>query len=162
MKLDIASLAIGAALGFAIVAATAEFVMLPATTGPAHQTAVSTVASGNDNSAHFFMSGLITEISDDTMVIDQTFGNPEYHDNPAVAVKLSRGAAFVSCVGTGILGESCKDSVVSRIGKEQVYVCVHTRVHNWEFYSGKIWADSSCGPFSAPGGQRERSVIEIR
>jgi hypothetical protein len=85
-------------------------------------------------------------MSEDMMILDQTFGRPDFNDNPRVIVRLD-WAAFVSCVGTGTPGEGCRDSVSSRIGKEPVVLCMHTRIYDGEFYAGKIWADSGCGPF---------------
>jgi len=147
MKIEAASLAGGIGMGVAIVTvAVVVFVMQPGRIILDKETAMAAIASSNNT--HFFMSGLIKEISDDVMIIDQTFGNPQYHDNPAVTIKLDRGAAFVSCIGTGIPGESCRDSVTSRIGEEQIHVCAHTRMYNGEFYAGKIWTDAGCGPFN--------------
>jgi hypothetical protein len=147
MKLDVTSLAIGAGIGVAVVTvAVVIFVMQPERIILDTETAMAVIASSNNT--HFFMSGLIKEISDDAMIIDQTFGNPRYHDNPAVTIKLDRGAAFVSCRASSVLpGETCKDSVANRIDEEQINVCAHTRMYNGEFYAGKMWADSACGPF---------------
>ena len=62
-----------------------------------------------------------------------------------VIVGLNGEAAFVSC---SLIepASSCKESVLDRVGKEPVNVCVHTRLYNEEFYAGKIWADAGCGP----------------
>jgi hypothetical protein len=144
MKLNAASLAIGAGIGVAIVAAAvALFLMQPGRIILDGEQDMAAFAS--NNGSHFFMSGIIKNISDDEMTIDQTFGNPEYLDNPNVKIRLDRGGVFVSCHGRDVPGESCKDSVVARMG-EGVYVCAHTRMYNGEFYAGKIWADSGCGP----------------
>jgi hypothetical protein len=146
MKIDTASLAIGAGIGVAIVTvAVVVFVMQPGRTVLDNETLMAAITSTNNS--HFFMSGVIKELSDDAMIIDQTFGNPDYNDNPAVTIRFDRGGVFVSCEGSGVPGESCRDSVASRISEEPVYVCTHTRIYNGEFYAGKIWADTGCGPF---------------
>jgi hypothetical protein len=145
MKFDIASLGIGAAAGAAIVTvAIAIFAMQPEKVVLDSELAKSAVAA--NNGTHFYLSGLVTEMSGDMMILDQTFGRPDFNDNPRVSVRLD-WAAFVACVGTGTPGEGCKDSVSSRIGKEPVYLCALTRMYDGEFYAGKIWADSGCGPF---------------
>jgi hypothetical protein len=110
-----------------------------------NETAMAVIAS--NNGSHFFMAGLIKEISEDEMIIDQTFGNPQYHDNPSVKIRLERGSGFVSCRGTGAPDETCRDSVSSRID-EGVHVCALARMYNGEFYAGKMWADQICGPFN--------------
>jgi hypothetical protein len=146
MKLDVASLAIG--IGIAVVTvAVVVFVMQPGRIILDNETAMAVIASSNNT--HFFMSGLIKEISDDTMIIDQTFGNPEYNDNPNVKIKLERWSGFVGCRGTGAPNETCRDSVYNR-ADEEVYVCVLTRMYNGEFYAGKIWADTNCLPSVDP------------
>lgn len=146
MKLDVASLAIGAGVGVAIVATAAVvFLMQPGRIILNGEPEMAAFAS--NNGSHFFMSGIIKNISDDEMTIDQTFGNPRYLDNPNVKIRLNRGGVFVSCYGRDVPGESCRDIVAARID-EGVYVCAHTRMYNGEFYAGKIWADSGCGPFA--------------
>jgi hypothetical protein len=145
-----ASLAIGTGIGIAIVAA---FVVLMQPGKAVLESEPAMAAITSNNGSHFFMSGIIREISDDEMTIDQTFGNPEYHDNPNVRIRMDRGAAFVGCQGTGTPDESCKDSVTARIG-EEVYVCALARMYDGEFYAGKIWADSGCGPITVQNMDR--------
>lgn len=145
MKLDIASLAIGVGFGVTVVTAVVVvFVLQPGRVVLDKEPAMIAAVAAN-NGTHFFMSGLVMEISDDMMILDQTFGRPEFNDNPRVTVRLD-WKAFVSCVGTGTPGEGCKDSISSRLGKEPVYLCAHTRMYNGEFYAGKIWVDRGCGP----------------
>lgn len=106
----------------------------------------------NSNRTHFFMSGLIKRISADSMVIDQTFGHPEYTDNPNVTVRLDRGAVFLNCYDMQA-GQNASDpgSCSKVITDDQIadglFVCAHTRMYDGEFYAGKIWLNSACGPF---------------
>jgi hypothetical protein len=148
MKLDGVSLAIGVGMGF--VAATVSFIAFVLQPGQialdSEDTVVAAVTA--NNRSHFFISGLIAEMSNDTIILDQTFGRPDFNDNPMVTVRLDRGAAFVACVGTSMsTEETCEESISNRLGKEPVYLCAHSRMYNGEFYAGKIWAESGCGPF---------------
>ena len=148
MNVDITSLAIGAAIGVAVVTIVIVVLVLPEKVGLDNQRTMAAVLANNQT--HFFMSGLVIQMSDGIMVLDQTFGRPDFNDNPSVEVRLD-WAAFVSCVGTGTPNEECEDSVANRVGKEPVSVCALTRMYNGEFYAGKIWADSGCGSFSVEG-----------
>ena len=98
----------------------------------------------NSNRTHFFMSGLVKQITPQSMVIDQTFGHPEYTDNSNVTIRLDRGAVFVNC---GYDIESCRKTITEEQIAKGLYVCAFTRMFNGEFYAGKMWLNSSCGPF---------------
>lgn len=147
MQLDTTSLAIGVGIGIAVVTAVAVvFVILPGS-GIIESETLAADAFSSSNQSHFFISGPVKELSDDLMILDQTVGRPELNDNPAVKLRLDRGAAFVSCIGTEDPMDNCEKSITKRLGKVPVWVCAHTRLYNGEFYAGKIWADSGCGPF---------------
>jgi hypothetical protein len=143
MKLDGTSLVIGIGTGvsavtIAMIAFFAQFSQSVVEELPLITNVVA------NNQSHFFMSGLLTRMSDNVMILDQTFGRPEFNDNPSVIVRLDGGAAFVSC-NPSEPANSCKESVVNRLDREPVYICAHTRMYNGEFYAGKIWADAGCG-----------------
>src|SRR5262245_13615260 len=145
MKLNSASLAIGIGIGIAVaIAAIVVFVMQPGRVILDNEIAMAAVVSSNN--MQFWMSGLITEISDDKMTIDQTFRNPQYTNRQDVKVRLDH-AGFVSCRASDVLfDETCEDSVVRKVGEKQVVVCALTSLYNGEFYAGKVWADAACGP----------------
>jgi hypothetical protein len=144
MRLDGISLAIG--IGIGVAAVTTAMIALLAQATESTLEGLPLIANVvSNNQSHFFMSGLLTNMSDNAMVLDQTFGRPEFNDNPSVTVRLDGGAPFVSCAPTEP-ANSCKESVLDRLDKEPVYVCVHTRLYNGVFYAGKIWADVGCGP----------------
>jgi hypothetical protein len=147
MKLNIASLAIGIGIGVAIVTAiVVVYVLQPRGIDLDKEDAIAAIAA--NNRSHFFMSGLVTKMSDDAMILDQTFGRPDFNDNPMVTVRLGQGGAFVSCKGIDDpTQQDCEDIISNRIGKEPVSVCALTRMFDGEFYAGKIWAESGCGPF---------------
>lgn len=145
MKLDGASLALGVGIGVAIVTVTVViFLQQPGKLALDNEKAMAAVAA--NNGTHFFMTGLLTEISDDTMIIDQTGGRSYSNDNSAVTVRLDGGAAFVGCKGD-MPGENCEDIISNTLGKRPVYICALTRMFNGEFFAGKIWADESGCPF---------------
>ena len=141
LKINTASFAIGIGIGV-VIAIAVSAVFLPRLGPQIYTTSQDTMT--NSNRSHFFMSGIIKQISSESMVIDQAFGQPDYIDNANVTIRLDRGAVFVNC---GYDIESCMKTITQEQMAKGLYVCAFTRMFNGEFYAGKMWLNSSCGPF---------------
>lgn len=147
MNINATSLAIGISVGI-VIAISAVFALRLGE--PANPVDADVLA--NSNGTHFWMDGLIKEFSSEHMAIDQTFGNPGYTDNPNVIVRLDRGAVFLNCYDkeTGESAPSpalCSETITDDEIEAGLYVCALTRMYNGEFYAGKTWLYSACGPF---------------
>lgn len=142
-------MAIGAIIVFAVLSLFL-FRIGPITLEPTSPTTL--VIYTNSNNSQFFMGGLIKQISANALVIDQTFGNPDYTNNPNVTIRLEKWSAFVNCYDkqTGQSAQSpevCSRTITGEEITKGVQVCSLTSMYNAEFYANKIWLYSSCGPF---------------
>lgn len=161
LKVDTASLTIGIGIGIVAAVSVVFGLQSASVTQPVDNNPIDSFLV-NSNRTHFFMSGHIKEITADYMVLDQTFGNPHFTDNPNVKVRLDRGAVFVNCYETPD-PEPCSKRITDDQIAAGLFVCAHTRMYDGEFYAGKTWLNSTCGPFQneVTTSTNESSVVII-
>ena len=149
MKLEIASLAIGIGIGVAIVTAIVILYVLPIGRGVVLD--FEDAALSSEDNAQFWMFGLIKEIDPNIMTLDQTFGDPGLQpgtNNPAVQVRLDKGAVFVNCSEGAELRqtpEGCSKTLTKDKLSKGVHVCALVSTFgDGVLYAGKIWVDRVC------------------
>lgn len=149
MKLEIASLAIGIGIGVAILTAIVILYVLPFGRGVVLD--FEDAALSSEDNAQFWMFGLIKEINPKIMTLDQTFGDPGLQpgtNNPAVQVRLDKGAVFVNCregAESRYTPEGCSKTLTQDKLSKGVHVCALVSTFgDGVLYAGKIWVDRVC------------------
>jgi hypothetical protein len=149
LKLEIASLAIGIGIGIAILTAIVILYVLPL--GKGVYLDFEDAALSTEDNAQFWMFGLIKAINPQVMTLDQTIGDPGLQggtNNPAVHVRLDKGAVFVNC-REGAEGrhtpEECSKTLTQDKLAKGVHVCALVSTFgDGALYAGKIWIDRVC------------------
>lgn len=131
---------LGAAVGSSIVAGIA-FALTSTVSSPGG-------TNGTEVNTNLYIHGLVSDISEDNLILDQSFNRTVGADaaNYLVTINL-QGAALFDCRYNP--NPTCIPTEFDRVAKG-AHVCAHVYATGSEYIGGKIFANSVCTIASPP------------